>query len=287
MDAPELSVITVTFGRIELLARKAAALAAQTLAAQRFEWCVTTNGDAAAADMLRGLELPFPVRLVELPVNGPVAAGRNAAVAAAGGDVLLMSDDDVMPSPACLAEHLAAHDPAGTTPGKVVIGDLRLPDDLRRGDVREPFERVASVGRRALWINATGANTSLTRAAFAGVGGYDVGFAAYGGEDSDLALRLLRAGATFWRSASAWATHVGRVLPDTSKAYLAGRAGVRVWRKHGGVSAAMLLGVHPVGLALKRAVLGSPLRSLYDEETAAYERAYARGARDELREELT
>ncbi len=298
MDAPDLSVITVTFGRVELLARKAAALAAQTLTSQRFEWCVTTNGDAAAAAMLRGLDLPFALRLVELPVNGPVAAGRNEAAAVAGGEVLLLSDDDVMPGPACLEEHLAAHGvgpaiergPAigmGRTPGSVVIGDLRLPEELREGTVREPFERTASLGGRALWINATGANTSLLRDTFIGVGGYDAAFAAYGGEDSDLALRLRRAGATFRRRAAAWATHVGRILPDTSKAYQAGRAGVRVWRKHGGASTALMLGVHPVGLALKRALLGSPLRGLYDKETEAYERAYARGARDELREEQT
>src|SRR5690606_39124813 len=80
------------------------------------------------------------------------------------------------------------------------------------------------------------------------------------------------------------ATHVARVLPDTSKAYLAGRAGARVWRTHGGAATAFMLGVHPVSLALKRAQLGSPLRRLYDPDTAAYDRAYTRGARDELRE---
>src|SRR5690606_34405977 len=107
---------------------KAAALAAQTLAPRRFEWCVTTNGDAAAADLLRGLELPFAVRLVELPVNGPVAAGRNAATAVAGAEVLLLSDDDVMPSTACLEEHLAAH-------GRGRRGGAAVTDDAKRAAI--------------------------------------------------------------------------------------------------------------------------------------------------------
>lgn len=164
-----------------------------------------------------------------------------------------------------------------------MIGELRLPEELRGGSVREPFERAGSLVGRALWINATGANTSLPRADFLAVGGFDPAFAAYGGEDSDLALRLKRRGSTFWRNAGAWATHVGRVLTDTDKAYLAGKAGVRVWRKNGGALAALLLGVHPLSLAAKRLLLDTPLRGLYAPDTAAYEAAYARGARDELR----
>ncbi len=278
MGEPALSVITVTYGRQGLLARKVEALLAQTLPAERFEWCVATNGDPAAAAWLRGLSLPFRLDLTEVERNGSVAAARNLAVGAATGAVVLLSDDDVMPGPDCLAAHVRE---AAT--GRVVIGDLRLPEELRVGSVREPFERPASLAGRGSWVNATGANTSLARADFLAVGGYDPAFAAYGGEDSDLALRLLRRGSAFWRSTGAWATHVGRVLTDTAKAYLAGRAGVRVWRKNGGVGAALMLGVHPVSLAVKRLLLDTPLRSFYDHETAAYEDAYARGARDELR----
>lgn len=300
MDAPGLSVITVTHGRLALLARKAEALRAQSMGAERFEWCVTTNGDPEAAQWLEGLDEPFAIKVIERPDNGSVASARNLAVAAAAGEVLLLSDDDVLPGPACLEQHWAAHQAAhraaarpaaessATAPtrpvaGRVVIGALRLPGELRSGTVREPFEVTASLAGRALWVNATGANTSLPRRDFEAVGGYDPAFAHYGGEDSDLALRLRRRGSTFWRAAAAWATHVGRILTDTDKAYLAGRAGVKVWRKNGGAGAALLLGVHPLSLAGKRLLLGTALRRLYDHETAAYEEAYARGARDELR----
>jgi len=279
VDAPELSVITVTYARPELLARKADALAAQTLAPRRFEWCVATNGDPAAAAWLRGRDLPFAVKVVEVERNGAVARARNLAVAAATGAMLLFSDDDVLPGPECLDAHLRAHG----LPGKVVIGDLRLPEELRSGTVREPFERTVSLAGRASWINATGANTSLPRSDFLAAGGYDPAFAAYGGEDSDLGIRLRRRGSSFRRSAAAWATHVGSVLTDTGKAYLAGRAGVRVWRKNGGLGVGMLLGVHPLSLAVKRLLLSPPLVRAYDPQTAAYERAYAHGARDELR----
>lgn len=284
----QLSVITVTHRRVPLLLRKAASLAAQTLDAELFEWCVVSNGDGAAEEALEILETPFALRTVVFERNRPVAAARNAAAATARGRVLLLSDDDVLLPPGCLEAHLHAHGGPGP---RVVVGALRLPAELEpaprpTGSDREPepFERVPSLGGRALWINATGANTSLPRSAFEAVGGYDESFAGYGGEDSDLALRLRNSGAAFVHSSAAWAEHAGLVTGDSDKAFAAGRAGVRVWRKHGGLDVALLLGVHPALLALKRAALATPLARLWGERTAAYERAYLQGAAAELRE---
>ncbi|MBX3144522.1 MAG: glycosyltransferase [Trueperaceae bacterium] len=277
---PELSVITVTHARLDLLRRKAEALSAQTLAPARFEWCVVVNGDAAAAAWLRASEFPFHVQVTELPENGPVAAGRNLAVATARGACLLLSDDDVLPSPDCLAAHLAAHAALG---GRgAVIGDLRLSEELRVDGVTEPFEQRILQSGAGLWINVTGANSSLPRAVFQAIGGFDEAFAAYGGEDSDLGFRLRAAGMRFARSAAAWAVHVGRVLPDTAKAFAAGRAGVKVWRKHKAFETGVMLGVHPVLVAIKRIWLRSPARGLLSAERLAYELAYLDGARAEL-----
>lgn len=305
-----LSVVTVTYFRHELLLRKAASLRRQTLAPELFEWCVASNGDARAAEMLEELRVPFALRTLALPANLPIPEARNAAAALAGGELLLMSDDDVLLPPGCLAAHVAAHGagpeavPVAPAPDlnavartavgerptapriRVVIGDLRLPSELRgtadgASAEREPFERTASMAGRALWINATGANTSLPRAAFEAVGGYDKTFVAYGGEDSELALRLRDNGAVFLRSAAAWAEHVGLVTGDKTKAYAAGRAGVRVWRKHPRPAVGLMLGVHPLLLRLKRSLLASPLRALFGRRTADYEDAYLRGARAE------
>lgn len=292
-----LSVVTVSHQRHELLLRKAESLREQTLAPELFEWCVAYNGDARAAALLDEMQddenrrLPFALRSVALSENEPIPVARNAAAALAGGALLLMSDDDVLLPAGCLAAHVAAHGygPGGVTaagpapaPTRVVVGPLRLPEELARGGEREPFERTSSVAGRALWINATGANTSLPRAAFVAAGGYDADFVAYGGEDSDLALRLRAAGARFVRSEAAWAEHVGLVTGDTTKAFAAGRAGVRVWRKHRRAEVGLMLGVHPALIWLKRLLLGSPFRSLFGRRTAEYEDAYLKGAVAEL-----
>ena len=277
MARPEISVVTVTHGRLPVLLDKAEALRRQTLEPASFEWIVVANGDPAGAAALRSAELPFPTDIVESDTNLPIGAARNLAAARASAPVLLMSDDDCLPNPEALAGHLRAHRETGGE--AVVVAPLRLPDALRVGAQREPFERSFHLGRRALWINATGANTSLPRPAFEAVGGYDESFVDYGGEDPDLALRLRRRGARFRYEPTAWAYHVGRVLgQDPERAYLAGRAHRRIFDRDPSLEVGVLLGVHPWLLAAKRWLLSGPARRLLPDEVRVYERAYLEGA---------
>jgi hypothetical protein len=277
-DAPLLSVITASRDRHDLLRRKAQALAAQSLPASAFEWCVWLNEPQEEVErvraLLQGLRLPFA-----FDVGGgeahPAGRARNLAARAARGDVLLLSDDDCLPDERALEAHLALHRSRANVAG---IGPLRLPQHLRKGKRTEPFERIVAVGRGASWINFTGANSSLAARAFWSSGGYDPEWDGYGGEDPELALRLRREGIRFRRVPGGGAVHEGRVWDDAAKAYSAGRAHWRVFERHG--SGAWALGVHPWQLAVKRLVFRGPWSSGFDPEVLAYERAYAQGARE-------
>ena len=146
--------------------------------------------------------------------------------------------------PGCLAAHLLFQK---TVPDAVGVGQLRLPEELRGAAGREPFERVASISGRVLWTAATGANTSVPAAALRRVGGYDESFEAYGGEDPDLGFRLRCSGLAFRRVSGALAYHHGNQLgaAGNEKAYHAGRAHWRVYRKHTSAEVGMLLGYIP------------------------------------------
>jgi GT2 family glycosyltransferase len=234
---------------------------------------------------LRDLELAFAVRVAG-GEDQPVGRARNLAAAMARAPVLLLSDDDVTHPPGALAAHVAFHDRRHAAVG---IGPLRLPDALRRGRRREPFERTAGVGTArahgwAHWSNATGANTSLPTAAFEAVGGYDEAWHGYGGEDPELAIRLRKAGLTFHHVPGGFGEHHGRIWDDADKAYRAGRAHVRVTRRYPGAASAWWLGVHPLMLGAKRIALYGPWSRLIDADVRRYERAYARGARDAWRQ---
>lgn len=85
-----------------------AGLAEQTLARQRFEVLICTNGAARAGFEPRS-ELSG-ARLSHLHTQqASAAAARNLGIEAAGGDLLLFLNDDVRPAPDCLERHLAAH----------------------------------------------------------------------------------------------------------------------------------------------------------------------------------
>jgi GT2 family glycosyltransferase len=282
--APRIAVVTASRGRPEALEAKARSLARQTLPAEAVEWCLWLNEPPAETERvrarLRELEPPFALRL-DGGRDLPVGRARNRAAALARAPVLLLSDDDVTHPPGALAAHAAFHE---RLPCAVGIGALRLPEPLRAGRRREPFERPAAACGRAHWSNATGANTSLPRAAFEASGGYDDAWRGYGGEDPELALRLRAAGLAFRRVPGGEGEHHGRIWDDAAKAYDAGRAHVRVARRYPRAGSAWWLGVHPLLLAAKRVALHGPWARLLDPAVLAYERAYARGARDARRD---
>lgn len=280
---PLLSVVTASRGRHELLRRKALVLAEQTLDANLFEWCLWLNEPEADVDrmrgMLDGLRLPYGV-LVAGGESHPVGRARNLAAQSARAKVLLLSDDDCLPDHGSLEAHLSLHASMKNTAG---VGPLRLPEALRKGRRSEPFERILSFGKRASWINFTGANSSIGAGVFWRSGGYDGDWGGYGGEDPELALRLRRLGVSFRRVPGGGAVHHGRVWDDSQKAYSAGRAHVQVSARHR--TGAWALGVHPVQLAAKKVLLHSPWSTLFDPDVISYERAYAKGAEEAVREE--
>lgn len=258
-------------------------MARQTLPPGSFEWCLWLNedvsGTARTERMLRDLDLPFALH-VDGGSDLPVGEARNRAASRARGAVLLLSDDDCVHDPGALEAHLAFH---RRTRRGVGIGPLRLPEDLRRDRLREPFERPARLGRLASWINLTGANSSVPAEAYRAVGGYDEGWSGYGGEDPEFALRLRAYGLRFRHVAAAGAVHHGRVWSDAAKAYRAGWAHQRVVERHRSTAASWALGVHPWLRVVKRVVLGGPWSRLLDPDVLGYERAYLQGAADAAR----
>jgi glycosyltransferase involved in cell wall biosynthesis len=268
-----ISVIVPTHNRRALLERKLRALEREL---GDFEVIVVADACAdGTVEFLNGFSTKLNVQMLELPGLG-AAAARNAGVRASSGQVLLFSDDDVIPRSGWVLAHANAHAQKNQAVKNVVaVGRLELPAQLRVG--------ASFLGPKALWWNATGANSSLSRDLFDRAGGYDESFREYGGEDPDLGFRLLKSGAKFVFLDRAVAEHwdEGFSVSVRQKARAAGIAHVRVWRKHGDAKIAWALGVHPVLLGLKRVLL--PVLSPVLGSRGVYEREYAQGARDALR----
>jgi GT2 family glycosyltransferase len=205
-----VSVIVSTFNRLPLLQELLDALGKQTLPADRFEVIVVDDGSREpVAPVLESRRDPFVLK-VRTQANAGAAAARHAGIMEASGEVVVITDDDMLVPPDFLAEHLAAHE-AGHT---VVLGQIAADESLGEKPLFERFHarqlarfvaryREQPTAVRGVMV-CTG-NVSFRRADYLSVGGFDKTLSR--SEDRELGVRLQKAGAKLYFAEKARTTH--------------------------------------------------------------------------------
>jgi GT2 family glycosyltransferase len=197
---PVVSVVVPTYARADRVARLLVALDGQ-----RVEWPfeVVVVDDGSPPEHARAIDraaaaCSVPVTVVHQARRGPAAA-RNLGWRRATAPVVAFTDDDCVPDPDWLARGVAAL--AGRP--RVVVGRTYPPAD-QRAWVDRPFARVMEVGDARF---AETCNVFYRRADLAAVGGFDERFRRPSGEDTDLLLRMVSAGAEPVFAADAGVAH--------------------------------------------------------------------------------
>ncbi|MBV8087740.1 MAG: polysaccharide deacetylase family protein [Chloroflexi bacterium] len=231
------SVVFSTFNRRHLLERTLPALFAQDVPADQLEIVVAVDGSTdGTADWLRGLDSPFPLRLILQPNRGQ-AAGLNAALSTATGDLALVLDDDVLCPPRLVSEHVAAHEAglAEVIAGPVLVAPespRSLAAEWERRDATRSHERQTREGPRWPSDMRVAANTSAPRCLLLEAGGFDASLRR--AFDEDLGLRLHASGARFGYAATAMAWQLyerGAAELATTDARRYGRAQATLGRR--------------------------------------------------------
>jgi glycosyltransferase involved in cell wall biosynthesis len=201
---PSVSVIVPTVGRPGSLARCLAALAAQDVEAP-FEIVVVDDAPGAG----RPVVAPAPARVISGGGRG-AAAARNAGARAATGDVLLFLDDDVVAAPDLVRRHLAHHDGGADL---MVIGRCppRPPGrgltDCAAALWWEDRLREMAESAALTFTDVLSGNTSVRRARFLSLGGFEDGLGTRRREDWLWGIRSLEAGVTVAFDLHAIAVH--------------------------------------------------------------------------------
>lgn len=152
----------------------------------------------------------FPIQVQAVEGDGilPLAAARNAAVAAAPGEALVFLDVDCIPAPDLLDAYrraLAARPDAlhqglvHYLPAGVAEGDW-TPEALLASGVVHPLHRDRPSGEMIPHPLFWSLNFACMRATFSRIGGFDKGYRGYGGEDTDFAFRARDAGVPVYQA---------------------------------------------------------------------------------------
>lgn len=192
MRKPDVSLILATVGRTDELGRLFDSLAAQTFS--NFEVIVVDQNtdDRLLPHLERARYLGITVRhLKHYPAN--LAAARNAGIEAAKGKWIGFPDDDCWYDPSLL-EVLAARFACPDKPNGIIVRWVEQ-------DEQPQFPAVLSWKRSRAFRDIAVSSITLfcQRTLFKQIGGFDsrlgVGQWFGAGEETDLALRALRAGA--------------------------------------------------------------------------------------------
>lgn len=211
---PRVSVVCSTYERAALLPRFVEALVEQTMPADQFEVVIVDNGSnddtSAVLERLAG-EVPFALRIERNRRNRGAAAGRNTGWRSASAPIVAFTDDDCSPRPTWLERGTRALEEHG--PMSIVVGRTR-PDPAEEAWLLRPFSRSMSVEDPRFFETC---NIFYWRDDLAAMGGFDEQFG-IGGEDTDLALRLVDAGRRAVWTPDAVVHH--RVRPPSFRANL-------------------------------------------------------------------
>lgn len=198
--SPQLSVVIPTYNRKARLQRVLDALTRQSISPDRFEVVVIDDGSSdGTSEALDPSRYAFTLRVFRQQNGGPARA-RNTGVEKATGTFVLFLDDDVVPVPELLSEHLRLHE--ADSAELVVIGTLSsLPHYEQpwvaweqakvEAQYRDMLNGVYEPTFRQFWTG----NSSLRRSHIVETGGFNTDYPR--GEDVELGVRLHLRGLQF------------------------------------------------------------------------------------------
>ncbi|MBI3178575.1 MAG: glycosyltransferase [Deltaproteobacteria bacterium] len=209
--SPRVSVVVSTFNRLPLLGELLDALGRQTLPADQFEVIVVDDGSKVpAAPVLAQRKDPFRLTVLT-QANAGAAAARHAGIMKASGEVVVITDDDMLVPPEFLAEHLKAHD-AGYTlvlghiaDDHSAIGDKPLFERFHADQINRFVARYRAHPDTVRGVSVCTGNVSFRREDYVRVGGFDRSLER--SEDRELGVRLQESGARLYFAEKAYTTN--------------------------------------------------------------------------------
>jgi glycosyltransferase involved in cell wall biosynthesis len=234
-----------TYNRAAVLERVLEACFDQTVAEDAYEVVLVDDGstDETAAVVERARKRATSSFTVVRQPNSGLAKARNAGIARAVGGRIIFIDDDVLPLPTFVEEHLNVH---ARSPAAIVRGGAIEVESL--DDLPPPVWSIKNYSGNYFWTT----NVSVPLATIRAIGGFDESFSEYGWEDIDVGLRLRARGikAVFHPEALVYhykpRPHAASVERMIARSRAQARTAVRLVALHPNWRAYLATGINPV-----------------------------------------
>ncbi len=177
------SIQLCTYNRAHLLERVLDACFEQTVAPSEYEVVLVNDGSTDnTLEVIERAQRRATCRFIVInQPNSGLAKGRNAGIAQATGDRIVFIDDDVLPIPTFVEEHLRSH---AEKPKAIVRGGAINVESFE--DLPPPLWNIRHYSGNYFWTT----NVSVPLATIRAIGGFNESFSEYGWEDIDVGLRL-------------------------------------------------------------------------------------------------
>lgn len=192
--AVKISVIIPTHNRADALEKTLENLTAQQFANDWEVVVVNNNSTDNTDEIVKNQKFPVSLSVIHEKIPGPAAA-RNAGARASSGEFLIFIDNDILTAPDFLQRHCERLE---ANRNSWFVGQvINLPEQEATvfGKYRKSlFPEVSADAGLTQTDGITGQTTSMRRADFEKLGGFDENFNVASGEDKELAMRAMESG---------------------------------------------------------------------------------------------
>jgi glycosyltransferase involved in cell wall biosynthesis len=193
-----ISVVIPTYNRKETLSLLLDSLDREVFPRDRFEVIVIDDGSTdGTRAFLRSYAPLYRIQTIFHRENRGSAVSRNDGIKAANKEIILFLDDDLIPAQGILRHHADNHKKGG----HAVIGNILYRETFKTRWVSRYLStrgaKKIPVGEKISFKCFWSSNASVRKEHLQSIGLFDEAFRGAGGEDTELAYRLEKAGIGF------------------------------------------------------------------------------------------
>lgn len=211
-------------------------------------------------------------------VNRGKAAARNLGIKAAQGEIIFLTDADMIADVRLLEEHLRAHEKLLWVSYEGITINL---------DGKPYIKSRIKAGQKLKWAYFLTGNLSIRKRNLIDAGLFDENFSVYGWEDLELGYRLKEMGIPLYYLPAAinFHEHPFSQVNRLQRKFEMGRSAARFYKKHPNREIALFLGINPIAMGIYRLLKAHPncLKHLpwpYLQEEFRYRQGFEQGQND-------